>query len=73
MVMEEIPRKKFIRTARKERDWRDDLLMLEYRIVPGTTGRSNPISGISYEKIVQKKDPGNGTQSVRNARGIVGE
>jgi hypothetical protein len=71
--MEEIPRKESIRTAEQERDGRDDLLMLEYRIVPGTTGRSYPISGISYEKIVQKKDPGNGTQSARNARGIVWE
>lgn len=35
---------------------------------PGTPGRSSMISGISYEKIVQKKDPGNGTQSARSAR-----
>jgi hypothetical protein len=42
--------------------------LLEYRIIPGTPGRSYPFSGISYEKIVQEKDPGNDTQSARSAR-----
>jgi hypothetical protein len=40
----------------------------EHQIIPGTPGRSYPFSGISYEKIVQEKDPGNGTQSARSAR-----
>jgi hypothetical protein len=39
-----------------------------HRIIPGTPGRSYPVSGISYEKIVQEKDPGNATQSARSAR-----
>jgi hypothetical protein len=31
----------------------------------GTPGRSFPVSGISYDKIVQEKDPGNNPQSPR--------
>jgi len=41
---------------------------LEYRIIPGTPGRSYPFSGIFYKEIVLEKDPGNGTQSARSAR-----
>jgi len=36
---------------------------LEYRIIPGTPGRSYPFSGNSYEKNGQKIDPGNDPQS----------
>ena len=35
---------------------------------PGTPGRSYPFSGISYEKIVQKKDYRKCMQSARSAR-----
>jgi hypothetical protein len=42
--------------------------LLEYRIIPGTPGRSYPFSGIFYKEIVLEKDPGNGTQSARSAR-----
>jgi hypothetical protein len=39
---------------------------------PGTIGTCTPFSGISYEKIVQEKDPGNRENSGYGAWSLVG-
>jgi len=48
--------------------FRHTVVFFKTGFFPGTPGRSYPVSGISYEKIVQKKDPGNNPKSARSPR-----